>query len=260
MAYHSAHKGERTKKEKKVYIYGKHALIEALTECPYIVEKVFLAPHVEEEKLFFLLKKNNATVVEMSARDMEDEVGEDTTHQGIIALVNPEKMMRPLDSFLESLDVSSCPALVIFDEVHDPQNVGAVIRSAAAFGVAGILMPEHNQAQVTGAVVKVSAGMAFRIPLVRIGNVNQTVRLLKEKGFWVYGLDMKGAPVHTEKFEKPSVFILGNEAKGIREKTLELCDIPLSIAMHSRTESLNAATAAAIVMHQWSIHHPSALQ
>jgi 23S rRNA (guanosine2251-2'-O)-methyltransferase len=158
MAHYSAHKGERAKKEKKVYIYGKHALIEALTECPYIVEKVFLAPHVEEEKLFFLLKKNNATVVEMSARDMEDEVGEDTTHQGIIALVNPEKMMRPLDSFLEGLDMSTHPAVVIFDEVHDPQNVGAVIRSAAAFGISGILMPEHNQAQVTGAVVKVSAG------------------------------------------------------------------------------------------------------
>jgi 23S rRNA (guanosine2251-2'-O)-methyltransferase len=178
----------------------------------------------------------------------------------VIALIDPGQLMVPFASFIESLDMRTNPGLVVFDEVHDPQNVGSVIRSAAAFGISAILFPEHNQAQITGSVVKVSAGMAFRIPLVSIGNVNQTVRTLKEKGFWVYGLDMNGTPVIEETFEKPSVFILGNEARGIREKTLELCDIPLSIPMHPRTESLNAATAAAIVMYQWSAHHPEALQ
>ena len=91
----------------------------------------------------------------------------------------------------------------LLGEIQDPQNVGAVIRSAAAFGVSGILIPDHNQAQVTGAVVKVSAGMAFRVPLVSIGNVNTVVRDLKERGFAVYGLAGEAKQIITkEAFER----------------------------------------------------------
>lgn len=248
------------KKDRKVYIYGRHALMEALTERPDVVQKVFLAPQVEDDRLRPLLKQHEIPIGALSMSAMDDEIDGAGSHQGIIALIDQEKLMQPFEEFMTSLDVTKNPGLVLLDEVHDPQNVGAVIRSAAAFGVSGILMPEHNQAQVTGSVVKVSAGMAFKIPLVRIGNVNNTVRVLKDVGFWIYGLDMKGKPLKEETFEKPSVFILGNEAKGIREKTLELCDIPLSIPMHAQAESLNAATAASIVMYQWSARNPGALK
>ncbi len=251
---------KKTDKAKPVYIYGKHALREALTQRPEIVQKIFLSPQFDDATLLQSITKSRISVFTLKTKELESEVGSDTSHQGVIALIDPERIMVPFETFLERLDVGAHPGLVILDEVHDPQNVGAVIRSAAAFGISGVLFPEHNQAQITGSVVKVSAGMAFRIPLVRIGNVNQTIRILKEKGFWIYGLDMQGTPVIEETFAKPSAFILGNEAKGIREKTLELCDIPLSIPMHPRTESLNAATAAAIVMYQWSAHHQGALQ
>jgi 23S rRNA (guanosine2251-2'-O)-methyltransferase len=251
---------KKTDKTKPVYIYGKHALREALTQRPLSVQKIFLSPQFDDEQLLQVITKSRISVFTLKTKELENEVGSETSHQGVIALIDPGQLMVPFASFIESLDMRTNPGLVVFDEVHDPQNVGSVIRSAAAFGISAILFPEHNQAQITGSVVKVSAGMAFRIPLVSIGNVNQTVRTLKEKGFWVYGLDMNGTPVIEETFEKPSVFILGNEARGIREKTLELCDIPLSIPMHPRTESLNAATAAAIVMYQWSAHHPEALQ
>ena len=99
--------------------------------------------------------------------------------------------------------------------------------------------------------------MVFRIPLVRIGNVNQTIEDLKAKGFWTYGLDGEATQaVNDEKFEKPSVFILGNEGTGIRKKTLEHCDIPLRIPMHEGAESLNASVAAAVVFYAWSVRHP----
>ncbi len=256
----SSKKEERAKakKPKNVYIYGKHALREALTERPQIIERAFVAPHVDAPDILNLLKKNRIQTGTLSESGATKDILEEASHQGLVAQIDPEKLMIPFDTWFDTLDVTKNPGIVLLDEVHDPQNVGSVIRSAAAFGIEAILMPEHNQAQVTGAVVKVSAGMAFRMPLVRIGNVNQTVRALKEKGFWVYGLDMKGQPVEKESFEKPSLFILGNEAKGIREKTLELCDIPLSIPMNPRAESLNAATAAAIVMHQWSVKNPGA--
>ena len=149
--------------------------------------------------------------------------------------------------------------------------MGAIIRSAAAFGISAVLIPEHNQAPVTGTVVKASAGMVFRIPLVSIGNVNQAIMILKEKGFWIYGLAQHqirfGAGLAaegtntpgSEVFDTPSAFVIGNEGGGIREKTLEACDVTLSIPIHSRTESLNASVAAAIVFYEWSRKHPEAL-
>jgi len=144
--------------------------------------------------------------------------------------------------------------------LQDPHNVGAIIRSAAAFGISGVLIPEHNQAPITGAVVKTSAGMAFRVPLVAIGNTNNTIRVLKEKFFTVYGLAMDGSrDVSEEKFDTPALFIVGNESKGIREKTLALCDTLLRIPMHPRCESLNAAVSTAIVLHEWSSQHPEVL-
>lgn len=244
----------------KVFIYGKHALMEALTTAPHVIRKVFLAPDLKDADLRQLLKKHTIPVAELVAGKGKELVGRDTAHQGVIATMDPRSLLVSLDDFLKTLEMHKRPALALLGEVQDPHNVGAIIRSAAAFGLAGVLIPEHNQAGVTGAVVKSSAGMTFRIPLVSIGNVNTTVALLKERGFWIYGLSMEGtASVGTEAFTTPSVFIVGNEGSGIREKTLEACDITLSIPMHKRTESLNAAVSAAVVFYEWSRKHPEAL-
>jgi 23S rRNA (guanosine2251-2'-O)-methyltransferase len=168
--------------------------------------------------------------------------------------------MVPFGEFLAKLKPGKATALALMGEVQDPHNVGAIIRSAAAFGLAGVLIPEHNQAQVTGTVVKTSAGMAFRIPLVSIGNVNDTLRTLKEAGFWIYGLAMEGNPLPSETFDAPAVFVLGSEGSGIREKTLEECDIKLSIPMHPRCESLNVAVSGGIVFSTWAAQHPHAMR
>ena len=146
-------------------------------------------------------------------------------------------------------------------ELQDPQNVGAVIRSSAALGISAVFIPEFNQAPVTGSVVKVSAGMAFRIPLVKIGNINNVLRDLKKKGFWIYGLEGTAKEsLEDQKFEEPTVFVLGNESKGIREKTSEICDIMLRIPMNSRCESMNVAASTAIALYEWSTKHPKALK
>ncbi|PIT89315.1 MAG: 23S rRNA (guanosine(2251)-2'-O)-methyltransferase RlmB [Candidatus Levybacteria bacterium CG10_big_fil_rev_8_21_14_0_10_36_7] len=255
---------KKAKKDKKVYIYGKHALMEALLNAPQIVQKVFLASNCDNE-LNNLLRKNNISISELSANavsqlDRADGKGE-ASHQGVIAQIDVEKLMVPYKDFISNLQVTPDTVLVLLDELQDPQNVGAIIRSAAAFGVAGVFIPKHNQAPVTGSVVKVSAGMAFRVPIVAIGNVNNTVRDLKKKGFWIYGLDGTAEKnVTEEKFEEPTVFIMGNEGKGIRQKTLELCDFPISIPMNDKCESLNAAAAAAVSFYAWSTRHPGAIE
>jgi len=145
--------------------------------------------------------------------------------------------------------------------VQDPHNVGAIIRSAAGFGVAGILMPQTNQAPITGAVLKVSAGMAFRIPLVSVSDILAAIKDLKKKGFKVYGLSGEGAQSITqEEFPTPTLFIFGNEAEGIPQTLRSLCDAVLSIPIHPQCESLNVAASAAAALFAWSSKHPEALK
>lgn len=241
-------------KEEKIYLYGKHALREALIGKPESLRKVFLDANASSDsELVGLLKSHNVPINSMKESKGGNRISEDAVHQGVIAELNPEALYTNLDAVLSQTRAGS-PCIVILDELQDPHNVGAIIRSAAAFGASAVLIPEHNQAPITGAVIKASAGMALRMPIVRIGNVNQTMRLLKdEHGFWSYGLAMGGeTKLKDAQFDTPTLLVVGNESTGIREKTLELCDIKLSIPMDPRCESLNAAAAASVVLYEWS--------
>lgn len=239
-------------KTDKIYVYGRHALKEALMNAPAVVKKVFLAKSAEDPEILELLAKNKITHSELT-EDKKSTVEGNGSHQGVIATIDTSRLLVDYKEFINSIKVTKDTMLVLLGEVQDPHNVGAVIRSAAAFGAAGVLIPEHKQAPVTGAVVKVSAGMAFKIPLISIGNVNQTVEDLKKKGFYVYGLAGEGAKsLVEEKFEDPTVLILGNESTGIREKTREHCDHLLSIPIDPKCESLNAAVSASVALYAWS--------
>lgn len=251
-------KMRRDMRTEKIYIYGKHALSEALLHAPRAVRKVFLATqaHADDPQLRELIKKSGVPLEITKEPAAARMVGEDTAHQGIIAIVNPDAITVDFHDFVKNLKPTEKTMLVLLDELTDPHNVGAIIRSAAAFGAAGVLLPPHNQAPITGAVVKASAGMVFRVPIVAIGNVNQTVDFLKEEGFKTYGLAMHGAQILAdETFDAPALVIVGNEGKGIRQKTLERCDVTLRIPMDTRTESLNASVSAAIVLYAWSTRH-----
>ena len=244
----------------KIYIYGKHALMEALQNAPRTVKKVFISQESRDDELKKLLAKNDITVAFLKGKEASRMVGQDTAHQDVVAIVDVDKLMVDFDSFASGLEPGAGTMLVLLDELTDPHNVGAIIRSAAAFGAAGVLIPSHNQAPITGVVVKSSAGMAFRVPLVSIGNVNYTVDRLKKMDFKIYALEMDGKKgLENEKFENPTLFVVGNEGKGIRQKTLERCDVTLRIPMNPRCESLNASVSAAVVLYGWSLRHPEAL-
>ncbi|MEK7626652.1 MAG: 23S rRNA (guanosine(2251)-2'-O)-methyltransferase RlmB [Patescibacteria group bacterium] len=254
--------GERLhKKGVGVYIYGKHALMEAIGNAPRAVKKVFLSPEANTSELRGTLEKNKIPFSAMKGGDAGKMVSRDASHQGVIAAVDPAEILVDFDDFVSNLKPDENTILVLLDELTDPQNVGAIIRSAAAFGASGILLPAKNQAPITGAVVKASAGMVFRVPIVELGNVNRAVDILKEKGFRVYGLDMNGEKkISDEKFGAPSLFIVGNEGRGIREKTFERCDVQLRIPMNPKCESLNASVSAAVVLFYWSLGHSGALK
>lgn len=249
-------------KKDLVHIFGKHAIALALRNKAHAITELHL------EKGMSLSKREQRAVEKFGIRKvvlnpgmLPEEIAKDSVHQGMVALVDPKKMVMPFSVFLDELEITPDTSVIVLGEVQDPQNVGSIIRAAAAFGVAGVLLGEHNQAPVNGTVVKVSAGMASVVPLVQVGNVNQAIRDLKERGFWVYGLEGESKQsLEQEKFDAPAAFVVGNEGAGVRAKTLELCDVSLAIDMHPQCESLNAAVSTAVTLHSWSKQHPTALK
>ncbi len=242
------------------YMFGKHAVSEALNQRPDVVKQIFLDASFSDEKIMRQIESTKIIPKLLNPKNPPRGISANAAHQGIVAAILPEKLMVEYKDFINNLTITPDTAVLILGEVQDPHNVGAVIRSAAAFGLAGVLIPPHNQAPVTGTVIKVSAGMAFRIPLVAISNVNSVARDLQKRGFWMYGLEGEGTvSTTTEEFPRPSAFILGNEGSGLREKTKELCDDLISIPIHPRCESLNAAAATAIVLSAWSAKHPNSV-
>ena len=241
------------------YIFGTHAVKSLIDNHPERVQGVFVSFGAETE-FAGLCKANHIRMEPLADHDFRKEL-EGAVHQGVVAKVAMDGLVQEYGHFMRSLDVSPSTCLVLLNEITDPHNVGAIIRSAAAFGAAGVLIPTHNQAPITGTVAKASAGMVFSVPIVAINNENQVIEDLKKKKFWIYGLAGEGSnELHKEKFDAPAVFVVGSEGEGLRAKTREHCDILLRIPMHPRTESLNASVSAAVVLAEWSKQHQEALQ
>ncbi|OIP78217.1 MAG: 23S rRNA (guanosine(2251)-2'-O)-methyltransferase RlmB [Parcubacteria group bacterium CG2_30_44_11] len=245
--------------DKYIYIYGRHAVEEAILHRPDVVKILYLRDDVRDD-FPVALKSKVPQLKVFSGKKLPVPVDSEVVHQGILAKIDREALLLSYEAFMANIEVTSDSCFVVLGELQDPHNVGAVIRSAAAFGASAIFLPKHRQVSLTAAVVKVSAGMAFRMPLVEVGNVNRTIEGLKEAGCFVYGLAGEGKQsLFIERFTKPTVFVLGNEADGIREKTREHCDMLLHIPMHPRCESLNASVSAAIALATWSAQHRDAL-
>lgn len=240
------------------YIYGTHAIETLLEKAPERVDTLYLAQSAEQ-KFRPLAAKRGVRVESLPHNQfMKDLQG--IVHQGVVARVSLDKLLLEYSAFMDSLTPTPDTALVLLNEITDPHNVGAIIRSAAAFGAAGVLIPTFNQVGVTGVVAKASAGTVFNVPLVAIGNENQTILDLKKRHFWTYGLAADGDhELSKEKFDAPAVFVIGSEGEGLREKTREHCDILLRIPMHPRAESLNASVSAGVALSAWSSQHPRAL-
>ncbi|MEZ0208881.1 MAG: 23S rRNA (guanosine(2251)-2'-O)-methyltransferase RlmB [Candidatus Paceibacterota bacterium] len=238
-----------------LYLYGRGPLEEAITLGKSgLIEKIFLTPQAEADgKIIGLLQKHGLKHERVTVQEIESMTGRDATHQGVCALLDDRKIYTPLDTvLLEAKNSSKRPLFVLLDELQDPHNVGAIIRSALAFGATAVLMPEYDQVQVTSTVIKTSAGTVFSMPIVRIGNVNTTLRNLKEKGFWIYGLAGDGeTKLATTAFDADTVIVIGSEGEGIRPKTLEVCDFKLAIDINPACESLNASNAAAVAFYEW---------
>lgn len=242
----------------KTYLYGRNPLKEAIEygkkQSVMPIKELFLTKAAEADgAVMSLIQSNKLDYSVITNSEIESHVGKETVHQGVLALLDEKTLYSSLDEVLVKVQSKDRPLFVLLDELQDPHNVGAIIRSAVAFGADAILMPEHNQTQITGTVIKTSAGTSFAIPIVRIGNVNTTLLKLKEKGYWAYALTGDGDTSLTNViFDTPTIVVIGSEGQGIAKKTLEHCDFRLSIPIAKDCESLNASNAVAVTLYEWS--------
>ena len=247
-------------KQTKLYVYGAHALWEALMHAPRSLLKIYFDPRSVDARFKKLIKDSGVPTAPFGEGRAKADLRSGAPHQHIIGQISLHQLTLPYKTFSETLAAAPRTSLVLLNGVQDPHNVGAIIRSAAGFGAAGVLLPEHEQAPVTGTVLKVSAGMAFRIPLVTVSDMHATIRDLKKRGFKIYALAGGGSnPLTEEQFTSPALFIVGNEAKGIAPHIRALCDKILSIPISARAESLNVAAASAVALYAWSAQHPESL-
>jgi 23S rRNA (guanosine2251-2'-O)-methyltransferase len=246
-------------KTNKLYIAGKHSAYEALMYAPHAVKHVYIARGFQDNNINKLIERAGLEREPLSVGESRADLKGNSSSQGIVVQISLLDIMQTFEKFIDTLTISPKTVLILLSGVQDPHNTGAIIRSAAAFGAAGILMPQQNQSPITAAVIKSSAGMAFQIPLVTIPSFQTALAMLKKRGFRAYALAAGKQNINEASFNEPSVLVFGNEGQGIDKVVRSLCDETLSIPMHMRSESLNVAASAAIALHAWSVKHPEAL-
>ena len=233
-------------------VAGRNAVFEALSS-KRPVNKIFIKAGLQGGSLGKIIAaaQGAAVPVEYVQPEKLDRLAPGIRHQGIVALASPIAFSS-LETVLErAASRNEMPFLLLLDELQDPQNVGALIRSADAAGVHGVLLPRRRSCPLNMVVAKISAGAVNYVPVVQIGNIVQTLRSLKEQGFWVVGADMEGDSLYFETdLDRPLVLVVGAEGKGMGHLVKENCDMLVRIPMQGGVNSLNASAAGAILLYE----------
>jgi 23S rRNA (guanosine2251-2'-O)-methyltransferase len=197
-----------------------------------------------------LAEERGVTLTEIDRQTFR-QLAVDATTQGVIAFI-PVRPTADLDQVLASLgERNDTGFLLILDQIEDPQNLGALIRTAECAGVQCVIIPKHHAASITGSVVKASAGATEHIPITEVTNIVTTIERLKGAGFWVVGLAAGGDKMYDEPdYRVPVVMVVGNEGHGIRRLVKEHCDHLIRIPLFGKVASLNASVAGALGMYE----------
>ncbi len=225
---------------------GIHPVAEAL-RSHHPLERLLIAqgaggPRVQE---IIDLARRASIPVRFEPRNALDRLAGTSAHQGVVAL-GAAKKYADIDA------ATATDLVVILDGVEDPHNLGAIIRTAHAAGAGPVVIPERRAVGITDVVAKAAAGAIEHLPVVRVTNINRTIEELKERGYWIYGLDERGAEdYHRVDYGAPTAFVLGGEGKGLHEQVRKHCDLLIRIPMAGKISSLNVSVAAGVVLFDW---------
>jgi 23S rRNA (guanosine2251-2'-O)-methyltransferase len=191
------------------------------------------------------LARRASVPVRFEPRASLERLAGSSAHQGVIALGAARK-------YADIESVAEAEMLVVLDGVEDPHNLGAIVRTAHAAGAGAVIIPERRAASVTDVVAKAAAGALEHLPVVRVTNINRSLEDLKERGYWIYGLDERGTQTHDQTdYAQRSVLVLGGEGKGLHEQVRKHCDVIVRIPMAGQISSLNVSVAAGVVLFEW---------
>lgn len=233
------------------YIFGLHPVIELLKSGGKRARHVYLSaskkgPQFEE--IISLARRDSVRLSRVSDREL-DVLTEGGNHQGVV-LKADEPALLSLEEALAAENIGKETVWVGLDEITDPQNLGAIIRSAACLGATAVVLPERRSAGITPTVQKTASGAVELMKIISVVNLNQAVLTLKERGFWVYGASLDGKPINEVSFSGPVFLLIGSEGKGLREKTAEHCDELVRIPQKGGVQSLNASCACAVILYE----------
>jgi 23S rRNA (guanosine2251-2'-O)-methyltransferase len=259
--------GQRVSKAENAseVLSGRNSVLEALrSKVPSTA--LFIATRIEmDERVKESIKiaaSRGIPVTELTRPEIDRMTGFDSVHQGIALQVPPYKYQHPMELLDLILSRGQKPLLVALDGITDPRNLGAIIRSVAAFGGQGVILPQRRSTGVTASAWKTSAGAAARIPVALAANLNATLKDLKKRGCFIVGLD-GGGDMSLPEFTlgtEPLVLVVGSEGKGLSRLVTENCDAVVSIPISGDTESLNAGIAASVTLYEVSKRRAAALK
>jgi 23S rRNA (guanosine2251-2'-O)-methyltransferase len=244
-------------------IYGRRPVLEALQAGRRRIHKIWIADNSHGESVAEILRlaEQKGVPVEKVGRGTERRSAgapvrnlsgvfpAHVHHQGIAAQVSAAAF-ADLDGFLKGLPGGAPALLVALDEIQDPQNVGAILRSVGFFGVAGVIVPEWRSAPIGETAWRVSSGAAEHLTMIRVGNLAEAIRQMQDAGFEVVGADAAGEPAWQTPFAKRVVLVIGSEGKGLRRLVKERCDRLVGIPVQGPVASLNAAAAASVLLYE----------
>lgn len=236
-------------------IYGINPVTEAIVSGKTINKIYAQKGNKEVYQVIQKAKEKRIVVVEADKIKLDRMITEENeklkNSQGIVASVTEYNYFTIDDILDEANKRNEPPFIIILDKIEDPQNLGAIVRSVECLGAHGIIIQKRNASQVTDTVEKVAAGACNYVKIARVTNITESIKYLKEKGLWIYGLDMKGASnLYDTDFSGPVGIVVGNEGSGISRLVLKNCDACVKIPMTGRIESLNASVSAAISMYE----------
>lgn len=233
-------------------IEGRNALTEALKSGRQI-DKVYVAEGSTDRSLARLaaMARDAGAVVVPTDRRKLDQMSPTGAHQGVIAAVAAHAYASVDDILALAAERGEAPLIVICDELSDPHNLGAILRTAECAGAHGIIIPKRRSVGLTAVVSKTSAGAVEYLPVARVANIHQTILSLKEKGVWIYGTaaDADSELCKTD-LTGPAAIVIGNEGEGMSKLVRESCDVLVSIPMKGHISSLNASAAAAVILYE----------
>ena len=230
-------------------VYGVHAVTEALQANTG--NKLYIQDDLRGKKLDQIkaLAQEKKVSISWTPKKTLNEMTEGAVHQGFVLRVSAFAYAELSQILATTADMEN-PLLLILDGLTDPHNFGAILRTADATNVAGVIIPKHRSVGVTPVVVKTSTGAVEHVPIARVTNLSQTLETLKEAGYWVFGTDMDGTPVHKWNTAGKVALIIGNEGRGISSNIKKQVDEMITIPMDGHVQSLNASVAAAVLMYE----------